>query len=559
MKNKLLTICRILTGGLFIFSGLVKANDPVGFGIKLEEYYDVFAERWSWTAWLFHSDLMLNTVNLQAAFLTTLEVALGIALLMGLWKNLVSWLLLLLILFFTWLTGYSAITGSVTDCGCFGDFIKLTPLQSFYKDLVLLALILVIFFLRKGLKPIKPLGISIGLFLTVTVFAIWVNVHVLQHDVFLDWRPYAVGDNITENMKLPENAQPDITEMIYAYTNKKSGEQVTLKYLNTELKEKKNLDELLSYSNNKDTWKLDTSYTKIKVKGDRAKIIDFAISDEHDEFITDQILGNPDFALMVVSAGFEHTNKEGWDRISAVQKDAEKEGLFTFALVGEGRTEIEKFRHNQQMAFPFYTADYKVCLTIARVNPNVVLMKEGTIIAKWAWRDLPSFEEIKKTYFPERKPTELIVISNEMFAPGIQVSAKLRDAEEPYNEFFLQDTVGNDLTTALINDTTNAVMFIINELSSDKLTMENWKSILAVMQMTNTAQKPFFVASSGSPEVLGMMKKASGLEFGYYVSDKDVLAKMMETNTGLIVIKNGKVTAKYADGKLPSDSNFLTQ
>ena len=164
MKNKLLTICRILTGGLFIFSGLVKANDPVGFGIKLEEYYDVFAGRWSWTAWLFHSDLMLNTVNLQAAFLTTLEVALGIALLMGLWKNLVSWLLLLLILFFTWLTGYSAITGSVTDCGCFGDFIKLTPLQSFYKDLVLLALILVIFFLRKGLKPIKPLGISIGLF-----------------------------------------------------------------------------------------------------------------------------------------------------------------------------------------------------------------------------------------------------------------------------------------------------------------------------------------------------------------------------------------------------------
>ncbi|MBK7443207.1 MAG: hypothetical protein IPI65_17365 [Bacteroidetes bacterium] len=91
-------------------------------------------------------------MNLQAAFLTSLEVALGILLILGIWKNLTTWLLLLLILFFTWLTGYSAITGSVTDCGCFGDFIPLTPLQSFYKDLVLLVLILIIFILRKILN-----------------------------------------------------------------------------------------------------------------------------------------------------------------------------------------------------------------------------------------------------------------------------------------------------------------------------------------------------------------------------------------------------------------------
>ena len=134
MKHKILWFCRIFVGSLFIFSGLVKANDPVGFGIKLEEYYAVFAERWSWTSFLFEAHWLMESVNLQAAFLTVLEVALGIALLMGLWRNLVGWLLLLLILFFTWLTGYSALTGSVTDCGCFGDFIPLTPWQSFYKD-----------------------------------------------------------------------------------------------------------------------------------------------------------------------------------------------------------------------------------------------------------------------------------------------------------------------------------------------------------------------------------------------------------------------------------------
>ncbi|MBK8344145.1 MAG: DoxX family membrane protein [Bacteroidetes bacterium] len=221
MKNSILWFCRLFTGALFIFSGLVKANDPVGFGIKLEEYYDVFAERWGWTSFLFKADWLIESVNQQAAFLTSLEVALGILLILGIWKNLTTWLLLLLILFFTWLTGYSAVTGSVTDCGCFGDFIPLTPIQSFYKDLVLLVLIVIIFVLRKNIKPFLPQGASVIIATLVTGFAIWVNMHVLKHDVFLDWRPYAVGDNITTNMQLPPNPKKDIVELNYTYSNKK--------------------------------------------------------------------------------------------------------------------------------------------------------------------------------------------------------------------------------------------------------------------------------------------------------------------------------------------------
>ncbi len=360
MKNKLLWFCRLFVGGLFIFSGLVKANDPVGFGIKLEEYYDVFAERWSWTSFLFQAEWMLESVNLQAAFLTILEVALGIALLMGLWRNLVAWLLLLLIVFFTWLTGYSALTGSVTDCGCFGDFIPLTPWQSFYKDIVLLVLILVVFFLRDGIKPVKPIAVGVGLFLAVTAFATWVNVHVLQHDVFLDWRPYAVGDNIAKNMEIPPDAEPDIVNMVYVYRNNQSGELKELAYLNTELKDKNKLAELTKYSSDKKNWTLDTSYTEIKKKGFRPKISDFAISDEKNAFITDDVLGYEDYVFMVVSASFEHTQAEGWTKINALQQAAEKEGMLTFALVGEGRSEIEAFRHAQQTAIPIYTAEYKV-------------------------------------------------------------------------------------------------------------------------------------------------------------------------------------------------------
>jgi|JI102314A1RNA_FD_contig_41_5445551_length_2754_multi_4_in_0_out_0_2 uncharacterized membrane protein YphA (DoxX/SURF4 family) len=559
MKNSILWFCRLFTGALFIFSGLVKANDPVGFGIKLEEYYDVFAERWSWTSFLFKADWLIESVNLQAAFLTSLEVALGILLILGIWKNLTTWLLLLLILFFTWLTGYSAITGSVTDCGCFGDFIPLTPLQSFYKDLVLLVLILIIFILRKNIKPIvSPIG-GIAIALIVTGFAVYVNAHVLKHDVFLDWRPYAVGDSIVENMQLPPNPKKDVVELNYVYTNKKTGETVELAFLNTELEDKAKLAELTKYSADKENWNLDTSFTKVKVKGDRAKISDFAVSDEQGDFITDQILSNPDYTLMVVSASFEHTSKLGWEKINAMQKAAEKEGVFTYALVGEGRDEIEKFRHNNQTAFPFYTGDYKVCLTIARTNPNVVLLKEGVVIDKWAWRDLPSFEAIKKEHFADRKPTELIPISNEMFGIGVPVAEKIAASTEPYNEFFLQDSTGNDVTAMVINDTANICMVILNELTADKLTADKWKAILPVMKGIDSTGNKLFVVSSGSFNILKLMKKASGLEFDLYTSDKDVLYKIMEQNTGVIYIKQGKVVAKFPDDKLPADFSFLNK
>ena len=550
MKNSVLWFCRIFVGGLFIFSGLVKANDPVGLGIKLEEYYDVFAERWSWTSFLFKADWVLDTINLQAVFLTTLEVALGIALLLGLWKNLTAWLLLLLIAFFTWLTGYSAITGSVTDCGCFGDFIPLTPWQSFYKDLVLIFLIIIIFFLRKNIKPIlKPVP-SFLIFVLVTGFAWWVNSHVLKHDVFFDWRPYAVGNNIPELMVIPPDAEKDVVEMNYNYSNVKSGEKIKLKFLNTELSDKNKMAELTKYSNDKENWKLDTSYTKIKVKGFRPKIIDFAVSDENDNYITDQILNNPDYTIMVVSAHFDKTSDEGWEKIHSVQQNAEKEGLFTFALVAESREAIETFRHEKQMAFPFYTGDGKVCLTIGRTNPNIVLLKNGTVIDKWSWRDLPSFEEIKAEHFKDRPAVELKPVTDEMFVVGENVVPKIISSKEPYNEFFLQDSIGGDVTAVTLNDSSSINMVVINELGQDKLTGDTWNAILTEMKKMDSTGQKYFVVSSGSPDILVLMKKASGLNYSYFVCDKDVLHKIMKENTGIVSIEKGIVVKKVVEGAL---------
>ena len=139
-------ILRLLTGVLFIISGLIKANDPVGFGIKLEEYFTVF-----------NTEFMIPLATGLAIFVCVAEIALGIALLLGYKSKLTLWLLLLMMIFFTFLTFYSAYFNKVTDCGCFGDAIKLTPWQSFSKDIILLVMILIMF---AGLRYIRPIFVG---------------------------------------------------------------------------------------------------------------------------------------------------------------------------------------------------------------------------------------------------------------------------------------------------------------------------------------------------------------------------------------------------------------
>ena len=546
MKNSILWICRVLVGVLFIFSGLVKANDPVGFGIKLDEYYNVFAEHWHWTAFLFKANWMLDSVNLQAAFLTTLEVALGIALLLGIWKQATAWLLLLLIAFFTWLTGYSAVTGSVTDCGCFGDFIKLTPLQSFYKDLVLLFLIVIIFLLRNRLKPIlKPVP-SVIIFLLVAGFTVWVNTHVLQHDVFLDWRPYKVGNNITELMKIPEDAEKPVVEMTYTYKNKSTGELKEVLVISGGENES-GMKELSAIASDKNYTYVDRKDV-VKDPGFVAKISDFAVNDENNVVITDKILSDTDYQIMVVSASFDHTSVDGWKKINDVQKAAEKDYLKMFALVGEVRSNIEAFRHSNQLAFPFYTGDYKVCLTIGRTNPNVVLLKGGTVVDKWNWRDLPSYEEIKKEHFPSRVGKAPEPETDEMFRVGENVVPKIINSTEPYNEFFLSDMSGKDTTVGLLNDTVPVYMVFVTDMT--KIGMDQWKALLPVLQRLDAAHAKYFVVSASEGKLVEGMRKASLLNWSYYNSDRDVMMKIMPENTGIVVIDKGVVTHKYAEGNL---------
>lgn len=547
MKNLLLGLSRFLVGTLFIFSGLIKANDPVGFAIKLEEYYEIFASAGGIFSF-FSSDLILHTAVFQASFICVLEVALGVLVLLGLWPRLVSWALLLMILFFTWLTGYSAVTGKVTDCGCFGDAIPLTPWQSFYKDIVLLILIGIIFSGRKRIKQLLPSVASFVLFFATTAFSIWVVNTVLKYDVFKDFRPYRVGNNIAEQMAIPEDAAQPIVEMQYVYRNKNTSKEETVKIRS----DKSDFDQLTPFGDT-NVWEFVERKDKIIEEGFVPKITDFAVLDEAGEDITAKVLNFDDYLIMVVSSGLDKTNKAAWAKINELQQSAEKEGVFTFGFVATGRNDIEKFRHNQQTAFPFYQGDQKVCLAIARTNPNIVLLKKGTVIAKWPWRETPTFDEMKAAYFSDRPAGVSTFLEPEvitLFNPGEAVLNKIENSIEPYNEFFLMDANGNDLTFDMLAESGPHYMVIINDLT--KLTSEVFGAIQPTLKWLDEQQAHYFVVSSSSFKVLQQMKDATKLNFSYFNSDGEVLTKIIESNTGLVVIRDGSVVQTYDETAFPT-------
>src|SRR5690554_751381 len=203
MLKLLTSFSRLFTGILFIISGLIKLNDPVGFSFKLEDYF---------TQDVLNLPFLTPLALAIAVFVVILEVVLGVMLLLGYKKKFTLWTLLLMIVFFTFLTFYSAYFNKVTDCGCFGDAIKLTPWESFTKDVILLVLILILFVGKRYIKPLFSRNINSILVFASLVFCLAITYHVLQHLPIIDFRPYKIGANIQEGMTMPEDAPKPIYE-----------------------------------------------------------------------------------------------------------------------------------------------------------------------------------------------------------------------------------------------------------------------------------------------------------------------------------------------------------
>jgi len=386
--NYLLIISRIVTGMLFIFSGFIKANDPTGFGYKLEEYFHVFGTH-------FLNDYAIAL----AVVICGLEILLGALLLLGFWGRTVAWGLLLLILFFTFLTFYSAFFEVVTSCGCFGDAIPLTPWQSFGKDLVLLLLILVIFVNRNQINPLISGWFTQSIItVMVVVVSLGIGIYTLNFLPFIDFLPYKKGNNLPRLMTLPAGEVGDQYEIIYTLKNKASGEEKKVSdkvYLAEELWKDEN-------------WEIiGDPKSKLVKKGYQIPISDLLISDANGDDMTHELIENPYYNLIVVAWDLEKTNLEALRKINAlVMNAAEAYNIRSVLLTASSTQEAEQISDELNLLAEIFYADAVPLKSMVRANPGILLMQNGTVIDKWHYNTLPGFDTLDKLYFSKAYQNE---------------------------------------------------------------------------------------------------------------------------------------------------------
>jgi uncharacterized membrane protein YphA (DoxX/SURF4 family) len=374
-------LSRILVGGLFIFSGLIKLNDPMGFSFKLNDYFapDVLNLE-------FLQPLALS----MAIFIVILEVLLGLALLLGLWKKLTNWLLLLMIVFFTFLTFYSAYFNKVTDCGCFGDAIPLTPWESFGKDVILTILILIIFLNQKYIKPIFSGKLNSGIMAVSLLLCSFFGYWVLNHLPAIDFRAYAEGKSIIEGMKSAEELGKEPTKYatIYYLKNKSTGEEKKVDsdaYIAEKWWEKKE-------------WEIqsDKTETEIVSEGYEPPVHDFVITYE-DADETQNVLNAPAI-FVLIAYNMDKTDTDAYAQINEFAQAADENKTPFIGLSASLPSVVEQMRHDLQTPFPFASMDETTLKTIIRSNPGIVLLKNGVIVKKWHHNDLPDFTTVKEAH-----------------------------------------------------------------------------------------------------------------------------------------------------------------
>lgn len=380
MKNGLLWFCRIAVGLLFIFSGLIKANDPLGFSYKLVEYFEVF-----------HITFLNGLALSISIILCALEMILGFALLIGVRAKQVAWGLLLLIIFFSFLTFYSAAFKVVQTCGCFGDAIPLTPWQSFSKDLILLLLIIVIFKNRHGIKPLFKAKTGDRALWAATIISVGFGVYTYFYMPVVDFLPYKVGANLIEEMRTPPDAKPDEYQLTYQLKNKKSGET-------KEMSDK----EYLSSGIWQDTaWEVvGEPQSKLIKKGFTPKIVDLHIQDAQGNNYTTELVANPFINLIIVAYNLDNTDTRAITDLNAVCINLTREyNTRTILLTSASPAQAEAFKKKYHLISEIFYADAVPLKSMVRANPGILLMRGGTVINKWNYQTIPVYNDLLVRYF----------------------------------------------------------------------------------------------------------------------------------------------------------------
>lgn len=362
MKKFLDQFSRFFVGGLFIFSGLIKLNDPIGTQIKMEEYFEVFAQDFGS---FFHA--FIPWALEIGMIMIILELALGAAILIFYRMSATTWVLLGLMVFFTFLTFYSAYFNKVTDCGCFGDAIKLTPWESFWKDIILMVFVLHLFWYRNGYTASLRSREGHAVVIVTVLLSFFLGFYAIQHLPFIDFRAYKIGNNIPMQMIAPE--QP-----IIEYTFTKDGKE----FHDTQF---------LSVEDGYD-------YVSSKVLNEdrtKPKITDYSVSSAEGNDLTRATFQGSRIIIVMYDVSKASVKNIGMLRSLTKELEGKVESLI---LTSSSEEQMEAFRHEHQLAVPFAFADATVLKTIIRSNPGIALWKDGTVLGNWHHNDIPTSSEV---------------------------------------------------------------------------------------------------------------------------------------------------------------------
>ena len=370
--KKTIHISRTLVGVLFIFSGLVKAIDPLGLAYKMQEFFEVWAGSGILKGimlWLDGHALLFSIIMI------TLEVVLGVALLLGWRIKHVCWSLLLLMLFFTFLTSYVLFSGKIRACGCFGDCIPLTPIQTFTKDIILLSLVVLQLFNMKYITPIFNVSTTRTIILSSVFITLGIQWYVLRHLPLRDCLPYKKGNDLLKLRQMPADAVPDKFEYVFIY--QKNGEK----------------KEFAANSLPDSSWQyVDRKQTLVQKGINNTPLInDFTFTSTSGNDTTTAILSQPDEYYLLFIKDLD-SYPDNWNNDRKLIEKAAIEKRAIYLVTGQPDKVKERFTGK----FPIdgkpyepviFSCDVTAIKTAARANPTVFLMKGPVVRGKWSWVD----------------------------------------------------------------------------------------------------------------------------------------------------------------------------
>jgi len=368
-KKILINFARLFLGSCFVFSGFVKAIDPLGSTYKISDYLEAFD-------WMIFKDLSwLGAVLLAAA-----EFYLGAALILGLWKRSTTLLSLIFMLVMTPFSLYLAINNPVSNCGCFGDALVLTNWQTFAKNIILLLLatslylwsdLFVTFFGRQTTKWSAY---------WCMIFPLFLSYYSYRHLPILDFRPYKIGNKLADFMTVPDGAPIDSFDTRFIY--EKNGVQQEFAINDAPLSDPE--------------WKfVDRKEIQVR-KGYTPPIHDFVLEHPLKGDITDEVLKDTSYTFLLVSPKLEKASRSAAGLIESAYQYAKKQGYAFWGLTNSDNEAIDEWNYEYDSNIQYCSVDERTLQTMIRSNPGMLLLKDGVVLQKWAYRDIPDFSKSKQ-------------------------------------------------------------------------------------------------------------------------------------------------------------------